>query len=192
MKGETRTPEYLAMNPMHSVPTLKDADGTCVFESNAILRYVCNRYAEQAAAFYPSEPKLRGKIEMALDFRQLSLYKQIGNIAYPAMGFSQDKSTVEPAKTAIVEPLQILCNYFLGANKFIGGDTPSIADFAIVPTFEFLRLAQFELPVDTKDKITKYIEDFKAAVPFYSTAYEGDGGFGIKAFAEALAASASN
>ncbi|WP_206240792.1 glutathione S-transferase family protein [Novosphingobium terrae] len=39
------TPEYLAMNPNRLVPTIVDADGFTLWESNAILRYIADRHA---------------------------------------------------------------------------------------------------------------------------------------------------
>lgn len=42
MAGETRTDEYLAMNPNGKVPLLKLADGRCLSESNAILSYLAD------------------------------------------------------------------------------------------------------------------------------------------------------
>ena len=39
-------------------------------------RYICNKYPE-ARQYYPSDPKLRAKIETALDWRHLSWYKQV-------------------------------------------------------------------------------------------------------------------
>ena len=38
-KGETRTPDYLALNANGKVPPLKLNDGRCLAESNAILCY---------------------------------------------------------------------------------------------------------------------------------------------------------
>ena len=40
LKGETRTPEFLAMNPSGRVPVLEVAPGRYLSESNAILWYI--------------------------------------------------------------------------------------------------------------------------------------------------------
>ena len=40
LKGESRTPEFLARNPNGRVPVLELEDGTCIAESNAILFYL--------------------------------------------------------------------------------------------------------------------------------------------------------
>ena len=40
MRGQTRTPEYLAKNPNGRVPLLELEDGSCLPESNAILFYL--------------------------------------------------------------------------------------------------------------------------------------------------------
>ena len=37
--GQTKTPEYLAMNPNSRVPTLEDGN-TIIWESNTIVRYL--------------------------------------------------------------------------------------------------------------------------------------------------------
>src|SRR5579859_7715663 len=42
--GGTDTAEYRAMNPNGLVPTLEE-DGFILWESNAILRYICSAYA---------------------------------------------------------------------------------------------------------------------------------------------------
>lgn len=69
--GGTSTPEYRAMNPLGVIPSLDDG-GFCVFESNVILRYVCNAHAP-ASPLYPSDPKGRAGVEMWMDFQQTAL-----------------------------------------------------------------------------------------------------------------------
>ena len=44
MKGEHMSPKYLELNPNHQVPTLV-ADKVKIHESNAILRYLCNKHS---------------------------------------------------------------------------------------------------------------------------------------------------
>ncbi|MDQ2188101.1 glutathione S-transferase [Alcaligenaceae bacterium A4P071] len=47
--GGLDTPEFLAMNPNGKIPVLQDTDGTTVWESHAILRYLAAKYCGAAA-----------------------------------------------------------------------------------------------------------------------------------------------
>ena len=44
-KGEQMNPDYLKINPQHTVPAIKDGD-FCLSESNAILTYIANAYGQ--------------------------------------------------------------------------------------------------------------------------------------------------
>ena len=46
---------------------------------------------------------------------------------------------VADAHEALADPLEVLNTYFLAGQPFIGGDHPSIADFRLAATLEFLR-----------------------------------------------------
>lgn len=59
------TPEYLAMNPNRMVPTLHDGDLT-LWESNAILRYLADRYAP---AFRSDDPVIRASGDKWMDWQ---------------------------------------------------------------------------------------------------------------------------
>lgn len=76
MKGEQKTPEFLAMNPNGRIPVIVDreADGHVVFESGAIMIYL----AEKTGMFLPSDAKGKSQVIQWLMF-------QMGGIG-PMMG----------------------------------------------------------------------------------------------------------
>jgi len=61
---------YLKLNPNGKVPTLVDGD-TVIWESNSILRYVCNK--QGGHALYPSDPVARSQVERWMDWQLASL-----------------------------------------------------------------------------------------------------------------------
>lgn len=60
----TKTADYLAMNPTAKVPTLIDGD-TVIWESNTILRYLADSYAKELTGSTPGE---RTEVERWMDF----------------------------------------------------------------------------------------------------------------------------
>ena len=67
LKGETETPQFLAKNPNGKVPVLELEDGTCLWESNAILNYLAD-----GSEFLPTEPRLRTQVLQWQFFEQYS------------------------------------------------------------------------------------------------------------------------
>tara|TARA_Y100000815_G_scaffold273631_1_gene305374 strand:+ start:449 stop:1108 length:660 start_codon:yes stop_codon:yes gene_type:complete len=76
MKGEQKTPEFLAMNPNGRIPVIVDReeDGHVVFESGAIMIYL----AEKTGMFLPRDAKRKSQVMQWLMF-------QMGGIG-PMMG----------------------------------------------------------------------------------------------------------
>ncbi|XP_054162102.1 uncharacterized protein LOC128960059 [Oppia nitens] len=71
-------PEFLKLNPRHTIPTLVDSNGVSVWESRAIARYLCNKYAPNSS-LYPSEPAKRALVDQVLDFELGSFEPAIRN-----------------------------------------------------------------------------------------------------------------
>ena len=74
--GQTETPEYRAMNPNSLVPTLQE-DGFTLWESNAILRYLCTAHAPETP-LWPREPRARANVDRWMDWQQTALNAPAG------------------------------------------------------------------------------------------------------------------
>ena len=68
--GGLDTPDFLAMNPTGRIPVIDD-DGTIVWESHTILRYLAARHG--AGTFWSSDPAHRSDIERWMDWSQTAL-----------------------------------------------------------------------------------------------------------------------
>jgi glutathione S-transferase len=67
LKGETRTPEFLAKNPNGRIPALELEDGTVLAESDAILFYLA-----EGTPFLPEDRLGRAQVLQWLFFEQYS------------------------------------------------------------------------------------------------------------------------
>ena len=75
LKGESRTPQFLEINPNGKVPTLALGDVRYLVESNAMLLYLA-----EGTGFLPSDSWQRSKVHEWLFFEQ---YSHEPNIATP-------------------------------------------------------------------------------------------------------------
>ena len=128
MKGESRTPEFLAKNPNGRVPTVVLDDGACLAESNAILWY----FAEGS----PLVPDARLARAQALQWMFFEQYSHEPNIATSRfivryLGNPPEKAA---ALAARVEPgyaaLGVMQAH-LGKSDWFAGGRYSIADIAL-------------------------------------------------------------
>jgi glutathione S-transferase len=129
MKGENKTPEYLAKNPMGKVPTLVDGDVT-LWESPAILVYLAQKHGKLIAK------DARGLAEQikwitwnASHFEPATLTIAFERVFKPMMG-------KEPNQAKIDGHLRDLERYAPVFDKHLAGrtwisDEFSIADIAL-------------------------------------------------------------
>ena len=67
LKGETETEAFLAKNPNGKVPVLELEDGTCLWESNAILNFLA-----EGTPYLLTDPRLRTQMLQWQFFEQYS------------------------------------------------------------------------------------------------------------------------
>lgn len=83
LKGETRTPEFLAKNPNGKIPVLEIAPDTFISESNAILYYL-----SQETEYFPEDKYQQAQVMQWLFFEQ---YSHEPNIATPRFWITELK-----------------------------------------------------------------------------------------------------
>jgi glutathione S-transferase len=64
----------------------------------------------------------------------------------------------QDAEAALAEPLDVYRAFFLDGKPFIGGDHPSIADFRLAATLEFLRAIDYAFPDWAEEYMTRMEE----------------------------------
>ena len=130
--GVVNTPEYRANNPNGLVPLLQDGDFT-LWESNAIVRYLCARYGAGANPLYPVDLVQRFNAERWMDWQQTTL-NPAGSAAFrqwirtPAERRSAEAIAQSVAAT---EPLFALLDAHLARQPFMAGDALTMADIPI-------------------------------------------------------------
>ena len=140
-KGETRTPEFLAMNPNGRIPLLALENGAYLAESNAILCYLA-----EGTALMPGDALARAQILQWLFFEQYSHEPNIATARYwlrhglmtPAREplFAQ-KRLAGYAALAVMENHLATRDFFVGAY--------SIADIALYAYTHVAEQGEFDL-----------------------------------------------
>ncbi len=128
--GKTDTPEYRAMNPTGLVPTLQE-DGFALWESNAILRYLCAAHAPDTPLF-PAEPRVRGDIDRWMDCQQTQLNRPQGVVFIGMVRTPPEQRDPTALAQGVAEAGRAwaLLETPLGRHPFISGDALSLADIA--------------------------------------------------------------
>jgi len=127
-------------------------------ESCAIMQYLCNKHGLDQ--FYPTDPAERAMVDSAMFYLVGTFYPYLARATYPTLGFPQYAGEVatseaddemktkaaKDAEAALEAPLEAFHTHFLAGRKFVGGDSPSIADIRWAATLEFLRSIDYDFP----------------------------------------------
>ncbi|MCY1273190.1 Disulfide-bond oxidoreductase YfcG [compost metagenome] len=128
LKGGTQTPEFLAKNPNGKVPVLELEDGSCLWESNAILNFLAD-----GSDLLPSEPRLRTQVLQWQFFEQYSHepYVAVARFIQLYQGMPEDR--LEEYKVCQVRGNKALkvMEKQLQRTPYLVGDQYSIADIAL-------------------------------------------------------------
>jgi len=126
--GDTRTPQFLAMNANGKIPLLALPDGRHLPESNAILFYLAD-----GSEFFAGDAYARAEILQWMFFEQYSHEPNIATSRFiiKYLGNPADRqSGLEEKKIGGYKALEIM-EQQLRRHAFIAGDNYNIADIAL-------------------------------------------------------------
>lgn len=131
-QGDLRTPEYLAINPRSQVPAITDDDFS-LYESNAILRYLDERFSDGPSLF-PGDARQRALGQRLVD--EVDNYvgtqhrRLAGELFFKGDPAQRDQGVIADAVTKVKAELQHFESQ-LTADYFVG--SLSAADYALYP-----------------------------------------------------------
>jgi len=127
-KGETRTPEFLALNPNGRIPTLALDNGVHLAESNAILWYLA-----EGTSFVPESKLGRAQVLQWMFFEQYSHEPYVATPRYIVRHLAIDHPMRNelPGRLAKGRAALAVMEQHLADRSFFVEDCYSIADIAL-------------------------------------------------------------
>jgi glutathione S-transferase len=140
MKGETRTPDFLARFPLARIPAVEFDDDRRLAESNAIIRYLA-----RGSTLLPDDAFTQAKIDEWLFWEQYSHEPYIAttryHIVYLRRSLDQREAwRVERGETA----LGVMDRHLTGRNWLVG-EAMTIADICLLPYTRLAHEGGFDL-----------------------------------------------
>ncbi|XP_043066725.1 glutathione S-transferase 1-like [Drosophila bipectinata] len=125
---EQLRPEFLKMNPLHTVPTLDD-DGFYLYDSHAINAYLVSKYGKEDS-LYPKDLQQRAIVDQRLHYNS-SVNTPTGKaITFPIL--YKNEFQIPKAKIDALEGVYKNLNLFLTDHEYLAGSNLTIADFHVI------------------------------------------------------------
>ena len=153
--GRNKDPEYLALNPNGTVPTIVD-DGFALWESNAIVRYLAAQHG--LGALCPKDARERALADQWMDWQQTVVGPAIFPIFFnlirqkPA---DRDMNAVKAGRDKLAQALAILDKQ-LAKNAYVVGTNFTMADIPLgIMTYRWFTL---EIERETLPALKKWYD----------------------------------
>jgi glutathione S-transferase len=126
-KSETRTPAFLAMNPVGQVPTVVLADGRTLAQSNAIILYLA-----EGSELIPADAYQRAKLLEWLFWEQYSHEPYVAVARFQVKYLGKPASELEPRIVERGKAALARMDAALMGREFLVGASLTLADIALV------------------------------------------------------------
>ncbi len=148
--GENLTAAFRAKNPFGRIPVLELDDGTCIAESVAICRYLEGLYP--TPALFGTDARSQADIEMWNRRAELNFLMSVAMAFRNLTGFFKDRERTcrewgEISQADAGAALRLFDTHLAG-NRYLAGDTFSIADITLYCAHDFAHAVKLKLPTD--------------------------------------------
>jgi glutathione S-transferase len=149
LKSETRTPEFLAMNPAGQVPVVRFADNGALAQSNAIMLHLA-----QNTDLIPADAFERALMFQWLFWEQYSHETVIAVRRFHKAYLRKPDAEIDPALLPKGERVLAVMNDHLAARRYFVNEKISLADIALVAYTRWAGEGGFDLAR------TPYVQDW--------------------------------
>jgi glutathione S-transferase len=170
--GDTRKPEFLALNPRHRVPVIVDGDFV-LYESNAIVEYLDEAYSGRGAPLFPGDARQRALARRLIAEADNYFDKATDSVvdeAFTKKPEERDPEKLAAGEAGLKEEFALFTRSLRG--DFLVGPL-SAADFALYPMVAFLDRCALKLPgFDPRTLFTPQMAAWKArieALPYFES-----------------------
>jgi len=158
LNKETRTPEFLAMNPAGQVPLVVFADNGPLAQSNAIILHLA-----QDSDLIPDDPFDRALMYQWLFWEQYNHEPAIAVLRFHKFYLKKTDDQIDPALPGKCANVLTLMNNHLAGSHYFVGEKLSLADVALVAYTRFAYQAGLDLGryPNVRDWVRRVEDDLK-------------------------------
>jgi glutathione S-transferase len=131
--GLVDTPAFDRLNPNRKVPVIED-DGFVLWESNAIVRYLCAKYP--VAGLRPASLTARADCDRWMDWQATEFSPALRDAFLQLIRTPADQRQMSLVEESMrrTEPLLAVLDRALAGRRFLGGDSFTMADIPVACT----------------------------------------------------------
>lgn len=145
-KGEQRTPEHLARNPLGRLPVLELDDGSFLTESLAIIEYLEELHPDPPMIGSTAVERARVReIERIADTGVLLHIGMLVHATNSPLGLPPVPEMATQCRKALPRYLSEIDRRLADGRPFLAGERPTIADCTLQAALQFGRFGQVEL-----------------------------------------------
>ncbi|KAF7265326.1 hypothetical protein GWI33_021309 [Rhynchophorus ferrugineus] len=152
-KQEQFSPNFLKINPQHTIPTLCD-NGFIIWDSHAIIAFLVGKYGNDDQ-LYSKDIMERALIDQRLHFDSSVVNNFTRTILNPML-YNNAHISVDEHRESILKTYALM-EKFLRSYPWIAGKKLTIADLSLIPSITSLDVI---VPISREDypNLTKWIE----------------------------------